>query len=156
MVAGPLLEPVETHVYRLGLLRPNRRSRKTDGRTSDNDEGSRTHLPGKKFVRCRSRPPLTSSDTYGSHGIVSGQVPLLFWRLGATRAESLATQRRDSQMATELSGITVWRSVLKELKSRTSFGGDRMKKCSNTFSGSEYRRGEQPVNQKILRHPLCA
>ena len=26
-----LPEPVETHVYRLGLLRPNRRSRKTDG-----------------------------------------------------------------------------------------------------------------------------
>ena len=31
LLAGPLLEPVETHVYRLGLLRPNRRSRKTDG-----------------------------------------------------------------------------------------------------------------------------
>jgi hypothetical protein len=31
MLAGPFLEPVETHVYRLGLLRPNRRSRKTDG-----------------------------------------------------------------------------------------------------------------------------
>jgi hypothetical protein len=30
-LAGPLLEPIETHVYRLGLLRPNRRSRKTDG-----------------------------------------------------------------------------------------------------------------------------
>ena len=30
-LAGPLPEPVETHVYRLGLLRPNRRSRKTDG-----------------------------------------------------------------------------------------------------------------------------
>ncbi len=29
--AGPLLEPVETHVDRLGLLRPNRRSRKIDG-----------------------------------------------------------------------------------------------------------------------------
>jgi len=31
LLAGPLLEPVETHVYRLGLFRPNRRSRKTDG-----------------------------------------------------------------------------------------------------------------------------
>ncbi len=31
LLAGPLLEPVETHVYRLGLLQPNRRSRKTDG-----------------------------------------------------------------------------------------------------------------------------
>ncbi len=31
LLAGPLLEPVETHVYRLGLLRSNRRSRKTDG-----------------------------------------------------------------------------------------------------------------------------
>ncbi len=31
LLAGLLLEPVETHVYRLGLLRPNRRSRKTDG-----------------------------------------------------------------------------------------------------------------------------
>ena len=31
LLAGPLPEPVETHVYRLGLLRPNRRSRKTDG-----------------------------------------------------------------------------------------------------------------------------
>ena len=30
-LAGPLSEPVETHVYRLGLLRSNRRSRKTDG-----------------------------------------------------------------------------------------------------------------------------
>ena len=30
-LAGPLPEPVETHVYRLGLLRSNRRSRKTDG-----------------------------------------------------------------------------------------------------------------------------
>jgi hypothetical protein len=30
-LAGPLLEPVETHVDRLGLLRPNRRSRKTNG-----------------------------------------------------------------------------------------------------------------------------
>ncbi len=30
-LAGPLPEPVETHVYRLGLLRPNRRSCKTDG-----------------------------------------------------------------------------------------------------------------------------
>ena len=30
-LASPLPEPVETHVYRLGLLRPNRRSRKTDG-----------------------------------------------------------------------------------------------------------------------------
>ena len=30
-LAGPLPKPVETHVYRLGLLRPNRRSRKTDG-----------------------------------------------------------------------------------------------------------------------------
>jgi hypothetical protein len=30
MLACPLLEPVETHVDRLGLLRPNRRSRKTD------------------------------------------------------------------------------------------------------------------------------
>ena len=29
-LAGPLPEPVETHVDRLGLLRPNRRSRKTD------------------------------------------------------------------------------------------------------------------------------
>ena len=31
LLAGPLPEPVETHVYRLGLLRPNRRSCKTDG-----------------------------------------------------------------------------------------------------------------------------
>ncbi len=31
LLAGPLLEPVETHVYRLGLLRSNQRSRKTDG-----------------------------------------------------------------------------------------------------------------------------
>ena len=31
LLAGPLPKPVETHVYRLGLLRPNRRSRKTDG-----------------------------------------------------------------------------------------------------------------------------
>ncbi len=31
LLAGPLLESVETHVYRLGLLRPNQRSRKTDG-----------------------------------------------------------------------------------------------------------------------------
>ncbi len=31
LLAGPLPEPVETHVYRLGLLRPNRRSRKTNG-----------------------------------------------------------------------------------------------------------------------------
>jgi hypothetical protein len=31
LLAGHLLEPVETHVDRLGLLRPNRRSRKTDG-----------------------------------------------------------------------------------------------------------------------------
>ncbi len=31
LLAGPLLEPVETHVYRLGLPRPNRRSCKTDG-----------------------------------------------------------------------------------------------------------------------------
>ena len=31
LLAGPLPGPVETHVYRLGLLRPNRRSRKTDG-----------------------------------------------------------------------------------------------------------------------------
>ena len=30
LLAGPLPEPVETHVYRLGLLRPNRRSRKID------------------------------------------------------------------------------------------------------------------------------
>ncbi len=30
MLACPLLEPVETHVDRLGLLRPNRRGRKTD------------------------------------------------------------------------------------------------------------------------------
>ncbi len=30
MLAHPLLQPVETHVYRLGLLRANRRSRKTD------------------------------------------------------------------------------------------------------------------------------
>ncbi len=30
-LAGPLPEPVETHVYRLVLLRPNRRSHKTDG-----------------------------------------------------------------------------------------------------------------------------
>ena len=30
LLAGPLLEPVETHIYRLGLLRPNRRSRKTN------------------------------------------------------------------------------------------------------------------------------
>ncbi len=31
LLAGPLLKPVETHVYRFGLLRPNGRSRKTDG-----------------------------------------------------------------------------------------------------------------------------
>ena len=31
LLAGPLSQPVETHGYRLGLLRPNRRSRKTDG-----------------------------------------------------------------------------------------------------------------------------
>ncbi len=31
LLAGSLPEPVETHVYRLGHLRPNRRSRKTDG-----------------------------------------------------------------------------------------------------------------------------
>ncbi len=31
LLTGPFLEPVETHVDRLGLLRPNRRSRKTDG-----------------------------------------------------------------------------------------------------------------------------
>ncbi len=31
LLAGSLLEPVETHVDRLGLLRPNRGSRKTDG-----------------------------------------------------------------------------------------------------------------------------
>ena len=31
LLAGPLPEPIETHVYRLGLLWPNRRSRKTDG-----------------------------------------------------------------------------------------------------------------------------
>jgi hypothetical protein len=31
LLAGPLLEQVETHVYRLGILQPNRRSRKTDG-----------------------------------------------------------------------------------------------------------------------------
>ena len=30
MLAHPLLQPVETHVYRLGLLRANRRSRKTN------------------------------------------------------------------------------------------------------------------------------
>ncbi len=30
VLAHPLLQPVETHVYRLGLLRANRRSRKTD------------------------------------------------------------------------------------------------------------------------------
>ena len=31
LLASPLPEPIETHVYRLGLLWPNRRSRKTDG-----------------------------------------------------------------------------------------------------------------------------
>jgi hypothetical protein len=31
LLAGPLLEPIETHVYRLGLLQSHRRSRKTDG-----------------------------------------------------------------------------------------------------------------------------
>ena len=30
VLAHPLLQPVETHVYRLGLLRANRTSRKTD------------------------------------------------------------------------------------------------------------------------------
>jgi hypothetical protein len=30
LLAHPLLQPVETHVYRLGLLRANRRSHKTD------------------------------------------------------------------------------------------------------------------------------
>jgi hypothetical protein len=30
VLARPLLQPVETHVYRLGLLQANRRSRKTD------------------------------------------------------------------------------------------------------------------------------
>jgi hypothetical protein len=30
VLAPPLLQPVETHVYRLGLLRANLRSRKTD------------------------------------------------------------------------------------------------------------------------------
>ncbi len=30
VLAHPLLQPVETHVCRLGLLRANRRSRKTD------------------------------------------------------------------------------------------------------------------------------
>ena len=30
VLAHPLLQPVETHVYRLGLLRANRRSRKTN------------------------------------------------------------------------------------------------------------------------------
>ncbi len=30
VLTHPLLQPVETHVYRLGLLRANRRSRKTD------------------------------------------------------------------------------------------------------------------------------
>ena len=30
VLAHPLLQPVETHVYRLGLLRANRRSCKTD------------------------------------------------------------------------------------------------------------------------------
>ncbi len=30
VLAHPLLQPVETHVYRLGLLWANRRSRKTD------------------------------------------------------------------------------------------------------------------------------
>ncbi len=30
VLAQSLLQPVETHVYRLGLLRTNRRSRKTD------------------------------------------------------------------------------------------------------------------------------
>jgi hypothetical protein len=30
VLVRPLLQPVETHVYRLGLLRANRRSRKTD------------------------------------------------------------------------------------------------------------------------------
>jgi hypothetical protein len=36
LLAGSLLEPVETHVYRFGLLRPNRRSRRTDGALSTN------------------------------------------------------------------------------------------------------------------------
>ncbi len=31
LLAGPLPEPVETHIDRLGLLRPDRRSCKTDG-----------------------------------------------------------------------------------------------------------------------------
>ncbi len=31
LLAGPLLKPIETHVYRLGLLWSHRRSRKTDG-----------------------------------------------------------------------------------------------------------------------------
>ena len=31
LLAYPLLQPIETHVDRLGLLRPDRRSRKTDG-----------------------------------------------------------------------------------------------------------------------------
>ncbi len=30
LLAGPLLEPIKSHVDRLGLLRPYRRSRKTD------------------------------------------------------------------------------------------------------------------------------
>ena len=30
VLAHPLLQPLETHVYRLGLLRANRGSRKTD------------------------------------------------------------------------------------------------------------------------------
>jgi hypothetical protein len=49
LLAGPLLKPIETHVYRLGLLRSHRRiSRKTDGTLVIDEVERRSLLGGTK------------------------------------------------------------------------------------------------------------
>jgi hypothetical protein len=54
LLAGPLLKPIETHVYRLRLLRSHRRSRKTDGTFVIDDE-ERGFLLGVAKVGERER-----------------------------------------------------------------------------------------------------
>jgi hypothetical protein len=51
MLAHPLLQPVETHVDRLGLLRANRRSRKTNRTFVVNKKKGRDYWGWPRLVR---------------------------------------------------------------------------------------------------------
>jgi hypothetical protein len=71
VLAHPLLQPVETHVYRLGLLRANRRSRKTDSAFVIDKKKGRRLLGVAKVGECECERELSQHlPTTKSGGIL--------------------------------------------------------------------------------------